>query len=174
MRGSPSSEVLSRPTWPLTCTQQSLGAFPIPGGGAAVGETRVAQAGSACCEQRGRVAAAGRAGRAAEPPSPPEWRTHLVEVLLVVAAQQEEEVDTGPVQRRVPAQLREEPPQLPHAQGRVRSAEQQLRERRATCLSCLSLPAAQPLDRATIQAARERPGVPPTPPCPTARCRSWC
>lgn len=39
MRGSPSSEVLSRPTWPLTCTQQSLGAFPVPGGGAAGRET---------------------------------------------------------------------------------------------------------------------------------------
>jgi len=38
--------------------------------------------------------------------------THHVEVLLIVATQQEEEAGTGLVQDRVPAQLGEKPPQL--------------------------------------------------------------
>lgn len=79
------------------------------------------------------------------PSSPLAWHTHHVEVLLVVAPKQEEEVGTGPVQQRVAAQLREEPPQLHYPQGRVRSAEQQLRGQRVTCISCPSLPAAQGL-----------------------------
>lgn len=42
--------------------------------------------------------------------------THHVEVLVVVATQQKEEVGTGLVQRWMPAQLGEKPPQLPYLQ----------------------------------------------------------
>lgn len=62
--------------------------------------------------------------------------THHVEVLLIVAAQQKEEVGTGLVQQRVLAQLGEKPPQLPHPQRGVCCAEQKLQKQRARLISC--------------------------------------
>lgn len=66
--------------------------------------------------------------------------THHVEVLLVVATQQEEEVGTRLVQQRLPAELGEKPPQLPHPQRGIRSAEQELQEQRARLVSGASVP----------------------------------
>lgn len=101
------------------------------------------------------LAGKGQAGGSAEPagvagcsqvvhpgapaPSPHMGQhTHLVEVLLIVAAQQKEEVGTGLLQQRVPAQPGERPPQQA-----VRSAEQELQKQRARLMSC-NFPSCRP------------------------------